>query len=84
MRCRWHDTHVIGTYLTSSTVRCISPDHNPDYDPRDVDVEVTNNNQDFTTDNVRFSYQSMLIYLVCKRKPNKTHVAYFDDSISVI
>jgi hypothetical protein len=61
LHCRWHNSIVTGTFLTVSTVRCTSPPHDPTHDQRNPNVYVTNNNQDYTTDAIAFTYQGALV-----------------------
>ena len=59
--CRWHDTQVVATFVSSSIVYCVAPSHKPPKDTRKPVVIVTNNNQDFTTDYVYYSYQGTVM-----------------------
>ena len=53
--CKWGTlTPVpVATYVTSTRLLCVTPPHVASAVP----LEVTNNNQDYTFDNVMFSYQ---------------------------
>lgn len=53
--CKWGTLTPVpmATFITSTRLLCVSPA----YVPSDVPLEVTNNNQDYTFDNVMFSYQ---------------------------
>ena len=55
LRCKFNSTDVQATWSSSTHVRCISPAHAVGV----VGVDVTNNNQDYTTDAVKFEYFRM-------------------------
>jgi hypothetical protein len=52
---------VFSTFITSTELRCISPPQPAGF----VALEISNNNQDYTTDAVPFTYQRMSPFTVC-------------------
>jgi len=61
VRCRWGQEIVEGTQLTVNEIQCISPAHAVG----NVRFAISNNAQDFTTQNIQFTYQGMLHVLSC-------------------
>lgn len=60
--CKFDSTLVVATYVASTSVVCKSPPHSTG----PVLVEVTNNNQDFTTDATVFTFEGRLcVRLIC-------------------
>jgi hypothetical protein len=53
LHCKFNMTQVQATWYSSHEVHCIAPQHAAGY----VTVEVTLNNQDYTTDGVEYQYQ---------------------------
>ena len=54
LKCRFAGSApVYTTWITSSELRCVSPP----YPPGVVSLEITNNNQDYTSDGVLYTYQ---------------------------
>jgi len=55
LRCKFDQLLINATFVDTSTAICISPPH----PVGNVSVEITNNNQDYTSDNVQFRYYRM-------------------------
>jgi hypothetical protein len=55
LRCRFDQLEGNGTFLSASTVRCVSPEHVI----ATVPVEISNNNQDFTRSGVGYRFIGM-------------------------
>ena len=58
--CRFNLTRVAAIFVSESEVHCYAPDGAPGY----VDVEVTNNDLDYTRSGVQYEYQSVLVTAV--------------------
>ena len=58
--CRFNLTRVAATFVSESEVHCYAPDGAPGY----VDVEVTNNELDYTRSGVQYECQCMLVTAV--------------------
>mgnify|MGYP001011186577 CR=1 FL=1 len=52
LRCKFDEVVVNATYLSSTTLSCISPA----VTPKLTVVEVSNNDQDYTVDSVPYTY----------------------------
>jgi hypothetical protein len=52
LRCKFDDYIVNATFLSATTARCVTPPHAAGL----VAVEVSNNNQDYTTDATPYTY----------------------------
>ena len=48
----FNESRVAGSFVTSSQVACIAPPHAEGTYP----VEITNNNQDYTSDGITYTY----------------------------
>ena len=55
VRCRWGQEIVDGTQLNANEIQCISPAHAVG----NVRFAISNNAQDFTTQNIQYTYQGL-------------------------
>ena len=56
--CKFDRNVTRGTVDSASVARCVSPAHATG----SVDVEVSNNNQDYTANTVHFTYQGIVLF----------------------
>ncbi|KAG1687340.1 hypothetical protein DVH05_005213 [Phytophthora capsici] len=53
LRCRFGDSHIVaGKWLSDTAITCVVPSHSPGW----VDIQVTNNLQDYSVETLRFEY----------------------------
>ncbi|KAK1948568.1 Plexin-A1 [Phytophthora citrophthora] len=53
LRCRFGDSHIVaGKWLSDTSIACVVPPHSPGW----VDIQVTNNLQDYSVETLRFEY----------------------------
>jgi hypothetical protein len=60
LRCKFNSTIVVASYLSGTTCKCVAPPHEAGH----VLVDISNNNQDYTTDGLFYEFFRTLSLLL--------------------